>query len=114
MRIHLRKHTGEKPYKCTYCDSAFARGDDLKAHIRRQHTGERFQCDLCSENFRITYLLTVHKRNVHGKFGYFKKFMKCSRIFVYYESELNYFKIRNINKEKKNSIKPKDRCRIMF
>lgn len=34
MNRHLKLHTGERKFKCTLCESTFARSDHLKAHIR--------------------------------------------------------------------------------
>lgn len=56
--------SGERPYKCTYCDKKFSQKQDLDAHIRR-HTGERFKCELCGDGFIQLYHLTQHKRNMH-------------------------------------------------
>ena len=34
MKIHLRIHTNEKPYRCYVCNESFIRGDYLKNHMK--------------------------------------------------------------------------------
>lgn len=69
MKIHEKKEGDPAASKniCDYCKSEFADAQTLAVHIK-QHTGDRpFLCNICGKSFPQRFNLELHLRTHTGK-----------------------------------------------
>jgi len=91
FKQHLMTHGPlkvDRPYKCEYCQEAFALKTWLAAHWKSVHPEERpYPCDTCEKSFKDNLTVKKHRRNVHkGERPYDDviptlKCEVCSRVF---------------------------------
>lgn len=66
LTSHMKCHV-PKQYHCIECGEKFARGENLKRHIRHRHSEATYCCNYCPRKLKTREAQVLHERSHTGE-----------------------------------------------
>ena len=54
LNVHLKNHTGAKPFACEICSKAFKQKKTFNSHVMNHNGDKPFVCEICDKKYKNT------------------------------------------------------------